>query len=90
MRGLIDAGADVNIHDGYHGSILALAAYTHDEGAVRLLLEKGANPLLDTYSGGRIYRIIHAMDRETKDAVSALLLLLLLCYMFSHCEAIWC
>ena len=91
MRGLIDAGADVNIHDGYHGSILALAAYTCDEGVVRLLLEKGANPLLDTYSGGGIYRIIHAMDRETKDVVSALLLLLLLhCCIFSDCEAIWC
>jgi Ankyrin repeats (3 copies) len=73
MRGLIDAKADVNIHDGYHGSILALAAYWGDGDVVQLLLERGANPLLETYSGGGLYRTIYGMGKETKDAVSALL-----------------
>jgi ankyrin repeat protein len=73
MRGLIDAKADVNIHDGYHGSILALAAYRGAGDVVRLLLERGANPLLDTYSGGRIYSTIQGMGKEMKDAVSTLL-----------------
>jgi ankyrin repeat protein len=73
MRSLIDGGADVNIHDGYHGSILAFSAYWGAEDVVRLLLERGANPLLDTYSGGRIYKTIHGIDGETKDAVGALL-----------------
>lgn len=41
---------------------------------MRLLLERGANPLLDANSGGGIYRSIYGMDKETKDAVSALLL----------------
>jgi len=74
MHRLIDEGADVNIHDGYHGSILAFSAYWRAEDVVRLLLERGANPLLDTYSGGGIYRTIHVMDGETKNAVGALLL----------------
>ena len=74
MRGLIDGGADVNIHDGYHGSILAFAAYYGAKEAVRLLLERGANPLLETYSGGQLYSTIYGMDGETKDAVGVLLL----------------
>ena len=73
MRSLIDGGADVNIYDGYHGSILAFSAYWGAEDVVHLLLERGANPLLDTYSGGGIYRTIHGMDGETKDAVGVLL-----------------
>lgn len=66
---IIDAGADVDVSDGYHGSVVSWAAYLGHLQAVEALLKAGANPFKGRYSGGRLPSFIRSLDDAKRNAV---------------------
>jgi ankyrin repeat protein len=71
VKCIIDAGADLDVSDGYHGSALAYAAYRGQEDIVRALLDGGANPLprTETYSGSSLPGYIKRIDAAEREKV---------------------
>jgi ankyrin repeat protein len=72
---IIDAGADLDVSDGYHGSALAYAAYRGSKDVVYALLQGGANPMVGRYSGSRLPRFIQELEPAQRDKVSKVLVL---------------